>query len=238
MIAFIWVYSFPFALIPCLEIGLSKYVPEGFLTACSFDYLDETSQARIFMFIYFIFAWMVPFITIFYCYTHILRVVLTSKKIQSNKDESKTEVKLAGVVIGIIGLWFFAWTPYACVALLGISGHKNFITPLGSMIPAIFAKSSACINPFFYAVTHPRFRVELNKMLCPKKISRSQFQTSYSIRSANYKIKQSKNLSNCETVAMEDLSKNKRKPLETMQSIESSISASLDNSEGVVDSIN
>ena len=34
------------------------------------------------------------------------------------------------------------------------------------MIPAIMAKTAACIDPYFYAVTHPRFRSELNKLFC------------------------------------------------------------------------
>lgn len=236
MIAFIWLYSIPFALIPCFDIGLSQYVPEGFLTACSFDYLDDkTSSARIFIFIYFVFAWVIPFVSIFYCYTHILRVVLTSKKIQSNKDKSKTEIKLAVVVMSIIGLWFFAWTPYACVALLGISGYKSSISPLGSMIPGILAKISACINPFFYAVTHPRFRAELDKMLCPNKVSRSQFQTSYCTKSPNCKTGQKSIVSDCETLAMGDLSRSRQKALKTMHSIESSISVSLDYSDVVME---
>ena len=233
MIAFIWIYSIPFALAPCLEIGLSRYVPEGFLTACSFDYLDESSSGRIFIFVYFVFAWVIPFVTIFYCYTHILRVVLSAKKIQSNKDKNKSEVKLAGVVMSIIGLWLFAWTPYACVALLGIFGYKNSISPLVSMIPAILAKISSTFNPFLYAVS-PRFKAELDKMFCPKKVSRSQFQTSFCTKSPNRRTGHG---SECETVAMGDISKNKRKALQAMQSVDSSLSVSLDYSDVVMENL-
>jgi r-opsin len=184
MICIVWIYSLVFATPPLLEIGYSKYVPEGFLTSCSFDYLDKTSEARIFMFIYFIFAWVVPFCLITYCYIHILRVVISAKRIQSNKEKNKTEIKLALVVIGIIFLWFFAWTPYAIVALLGISNNERFLTPLGSMIPAILCKISAAIDPYFYAVTHPRFRAELRRICGAKCNSRrnSQIQTSFCSR--------------------------------------------------------
>jgi r-opsin len=36
-------------------------------------------------------------------------IVLSAKKIQSSKEKNKTEMKLAGIVIGIVGLWFLAW---------------------------------------------------------------------------------------------------------------------------------
>lgn len=180
MILFCWIYSLFFAIIPYLEIGLSKYVPEGFLTACTFEYLDVDLHAKIFMFVYFIFAWAIPLCTIGYCYIFILRVVAQANRIQSNKDKSKTEAKLAMVVIGIIVLWFIAWTPYAIVALLGITNNEQYLTPLGSMLPAVFCKTSACINPYLYAVNHPRFRSELRRLLgCPVEQRLSEMRSSY-----------------------------------------------------------
>lgn len=168
MIIGIWLYSLFFSSIPFWDIGLSKYVPEGFLTACSFEYLSPSRDAKIFMFTYFVFAWVVPLIIIIYCYFYILRVVVCANSIQSSKDKNKTEVKLALVVIGVIGLWFLAWTPYSIVALLGITGNEKYLTPMGSMIPAVFCKISACINPYLYAVNHPRFRSELRRLFgCP-----------------------------------------------------------------------
>jgi r-opsin len=46
----------------------------------------------------------VPLVTISYCYFHILHVVLSAKKIQSSKEKNKTELRLAAIVMGIIGL--------------------------------------------------------------------------------------------------------------------------------------
>lgn len=164
MVVIVWLYSLFFSIIPLLDIGFSKYVPEGFLTSCSFDYLDKTMKARIFMFIFFLFAWAVPFTIITYCYVYILQVVAAAKKIQSNRDKNKTELKLTAIVLAVIGLWFAAWTPYSIVALLGISGNEDKLSPLGSMIPAVFCKSAACIDPYVYAMTHPRFRMEFRRI--------------------------------------------------------------------------
>ena len=186
MVVFVWLYSLFFAIIPLLDIGWSKYVPEAYLTTCSFDYLSKDKDARIFMFMYFIFAWVVPFTAITYCYIHILRVVIGANSIQSSKDKNKTEVKLAAVVFAVIGLWFVAWTPYAIVALLGIFGKEHLISPLGSMVPAILCKVAACVDPYVYAVTHPRFRLEFGKMFLGKTDTRhSQYQTSYTKASTN-----------------------------------------------------
>lgn len=167
IVAFIWLYAFSFSIVPALDIGLSRYVPEGFLTTCSFDYLNKTTDARIFMFIFFIFAWAIPFATIIFCYTKILQAVAATNQIrvQSNKAKEKTEVKLAIVIVNIIMLWFIAWSPYAIVALIGISGHEDLLTPLLSMIPAIFCKTSACVNPYLYSLTHPRFKLEVKRFL-------------------------------------------------------------------------
>ncbi|XP_058830883.1 opsin, ultraviolet-sensitive [Topomyia yanbarensis] len=178
MIVFIWIYAFTFAGIPMLDIGLSRYTPEGYLTACSFDYLDRSWNARVFMFLYFIFAWVVPFLSITFCYVAILRVVIGSRSIQSSKNKNKTEIKLAGVVIGIIGLWFIAWTPYAVVAMMGVFGYESMLTPLGSMVPGLFAKVASCIDPYFYAMNHPRYRQELRRMFGNSRDINSQFQTS------------------------------------------------------------
>lgn len=167
IIMFLWVYAFSFSIIPALDIGLSRYVPEGYLTSCSFDYLDKSMEARIFMFTFFIFAWVIPFVIIIFCYWNILRAVAATNQIrvQSNKAKNSTEIKLATVIINIILLWFVAWSPYAMVALIGILGHEEWLTPLVSMIPAIFCKLSACINPYLYSLTHQRFKLELKRFL-------------------------------------------------------------------------
>ncbi|XP_049297488.1 opsin-2 [Anopheles funestus] len=187
LIAFTWAYGLFFASFPALEIGLSRYTAEGYLTACSFDYLDRTYKARVFMFVYFLFAWLLPFVIISYCYARILMAVINANAIQSSKSKNKTEVKLAGVVVGIIGLWFAAWTPYAVVAMMGVFGYEQYLTPLNSMIPAVFAKIAASIDPYFYAMNHPRYRQMLERMFCNRGADQgnSQYQTSHYTRGAS-----------------------------------------------------
>lgn len=201
IVGFIWTYSFIFAITPSLDIGLSRYVPEGYLTSCSFDYLDKSTKARIFMFTFFVFAWLIPLIIIVYCYVNILRAVKATNQIQSNKKK-RSEFKLAIVVVNIIGLWFVAWTPYAIVALFGIMGQEQWLTPTASMIPAIFCKTAACIDPYLYSLTHPRFKMELKRLVRgqqphPRRISTTKTVVYVSSRrNQDFQMEMEKELSN------------------------------------------
>lgn len=70
----IWLYSAVFAGLPLLGVG--KYVPEGYLTSCSFDYLDTESTNRIFILSYFFGAWVFPLAVIVVCYAVIIQAVV------------------------------------------------------------------------------------------------------------------------------------------------------------------
>ncbi|XP_064081539.1 melanopsin-like isoform X1 [Macrobrachium nipponense] len=175
-----WIYSFVFSVIPLVGIVGIHYSPEGFLTSCSFDYLTTSTRTRVYIFSFFVAAWVLPLYIISFSYISIVNTVskqerhcytcrktlVKSFKRQSMRGRKKVEVKLAKVASGIIGLWVLAWTPYAIVALLGIFNQRRLITPIVSMIPAIFCKTAACLDPYVYALSHPRFKAEIRKRLC------------------------------------------------------------------------
>lgn len=170
----VWGYGLFFAIIPSLNIGLGQYTPEGYLTSCSFDYLSPEKEVKIFILVYFCAAWILPFAIITFSYAHILNIVLARSMSTKQQRESfrhireenkrKQEIKLSLTVLSVIFLWFAAWTPYSVVALLGVSGHKELITPICSMIPALFCKTASAIDPYVYALSHPKFKEELFAM--------------------------------------------------------------------------
>lgn len=173
-IALIWTYGFAFSIIPVLDLGYNRFVPEGYLTSCSFDYLTDDSRGKGFILVFFTAAWCVPFITMSFCYVKILIAVwmtseMAASRFGQEEEKRKTEVRLGYVVSGVILLWFLSWTPYATIALLGVFDQKKYITPLITMIPAIFCKTASCMDPWIYAITHPRFKKELTKLLSRKK---------------------------------------------------------------------
>lgn len=180
-IGLIWMYGFMFSMVPVLDLGYNRYVPEGYLTSCSFDYLTDDDREKGFILVFFVAAWCVPFTIISYCYVKILTVVRTSRNVAATnrfgqeEERKKIEIRLGYLVIGVILLWFMSWTPYAVLTLLGIFGQKQYITPLGSMIPALFCKTASSIDPWIYAIKHPKFKFELTKLLSKKKTKKIEF---------------------------------------------------------------
>ncbi|KAF7278134.1 hypothetical protein GWI33_008751 [Rhynchophorus ferrugineus] len=169
-----WVYGLTFSSIQLFDIGFGKYQYEGYLVSCSFDYLTESRPTKIFIMVFFVAAWVIPFNLITFCYLRILHVVKRRPFGSHPKRESfrhtkeelqrKQDVKLATIVLGVIFLWTLSWTPYSVISLFGITGRKDLITPVSSMIPALFCKTASAIDPYVYAVSHPKFREHLVKM--------------------------------------------------------------------------
>ncbi|XP_073838743.1 G protein-coupled receptor family protein rhodopsin 7 isoform X2 [Musca autumnalis] len=187
-VTFVWIYALIFSSMPMFDIGMSRYVPEGYFTTCSFDYLDTSMRARVFMFVFFVCAWLIPLSVICYCYFHILKVVFTARDtLPTNKNKQKIEMRLAIVVLLVILLWFVAWTPYSIVAICGIFEQEEYLTPTRAGIPAIFCKTASCLNPFLYTISHKRFRQELLKLFCKRKPS-----LRYSLTRSSYMTKSSK----------------------------------------------
>jgi len=74
----VWIYSAVFASLPF--VGVGKYVPEGLLTSCSFDYMSTDIGSRIFIIVFFIGAWIVPLSIIVYCYSSIVRAIFQVRR--------------------------------------------------------------------------------------------------------------------------------------------------------------
>ena len=84
------------------------------------------------------------------------------------------EITVAITSVKLVVTWFVAWTPYAIVALLGISTNGRFLTPINSAFPAMFAKLAACINPYIYGLSHPKIREEILKYFRKEHTSHNQ----------------------------------------------------------------
>jgi len=88
-----WFYSAAFASLPFFGVG--KYVPEGLLTSCSFNYLSHDWATKIFILAFFVGAWVVPMIIMVYSYSSIIWVVVQSRR---------TVAQIASGTTGIISL--------------------------------------------------------------------------------------------------------------------------------------
>ncbi|XP_050312110.1 opsin, ultraviolet-sensitive-like isoform X2 [Anthonomus grandis grandis] len=179
IILFIWAYTIPWTVLPAMEIW-GRFAPEGFLTACSFDYLTRTFDNRLFIGTIFTFSYVIPMLMIIYFYSQIVGKVFSHEKalrdqakkmnvesLRANQQQNaeSAEMKIAKAAITICFLYVVSWTPYAVLSLIGGFGDQSLLTPGVSMIPALNCKLVACIDPYIYAISHPKFRIELQKKL-------------------------------------------------------------------------
>nr|WCQ76389.1 ultraviolet sensitive opsin 2 [Capnodis tenebrionis] len=179
MIIFIWAYTIPWAIMPLLEVW-GRFVPEGFLTQCTFDYLMDTFDNHMFVAVLFTFSYVIPMSLIIYYYSQIVSHVVNHEKtlreqakkmnvdsLRSNQQQQNqsAEIRIAKVAITICFLFVASWTPYAVLAMIGAFGDQSLLTPGFAMVPACTCKIVACVDPYVYALSHPRYRLELQKRL-------------------------------------------------------------------------
>lgn len=179
MILCIWMYTVPWAVLPLFEIW-GRFVPEGFLTACSFDYLMDTFDNHMFVAVIFTFSYAIPMSLIIYFYSQMVKHVVEHEKalkeqakkmnvesLRSNQNlqTQSTEIRIAKVAVTICFLFVLSWTPYAVLAMIGAFGNQALLTPGVTMIPACACKFVACLDPYVYALSHPRYRMELQNRL-------------------------------------------------------------------------
>ena len=174
-IVFVWLWSITWAVMPL--VGWGAFIPEGFQTTCSFDYLTQTWMNISYVWSMFTCGFVLPVVTIFTCYIGIVKAVAsqaremgkTAEKMgaKNTKDEKsrKQEMQTAKVAAGTISLFLMAWVPYAFVAIAGILGFQTIVTPYTCMVPVLFAKCGSVWNPMLYALSHPKFRAALEERI-------------------------------------------------------------------------
>jgi r-opsin len=150
------------------------------LTTCSFDFLSANDETRVFVACIFIWAYCLPMILIAFFYTNLFKHVrahenmlkaqakrMNVQSLSANKDATaqSVEIRIAKAAFTIFFMFVCAWTPYAVVALIGAFGNRQLLTPLVTMIPAVCCKIVSCIDPWVYAISHPRYRAVLEKRL-------------------------------------------------------------------------
>lgn len=75
----IWGYVLPWSVVPYYEVW-SRFVPEGFLTSCTFDYLTDTFDNRMFVGTLFTFSYVIPMSLILFFYSQIVSHVVAHEK--------------------------------------------------------------------------------------------------------------------------------------------------------------
>lgn len=176
LVACTWFWASPFSVLPLLKVW-GRYTTEGFLTTCSFDFLSEDQDTKAFVSSIFVWSYVIPLMFIIYFYSQLLQSIrnhekmlreqakkMNVKSLVSNQDKERSvEMRIAKVAFTIFFLFLVAWTPYTIVAMIGAFGNRELLSPVSTMLPAVFAKTVSCIDPWIYAINHPRYRQELQK---------------------------------------------------------------------------
>jgi len=170
-VTFIWLYAAFWSIGPFF--GFGGYALDGIMASCSFDYLNLDPGNVSYIWGCFAFCFCLPLALIVLCYYNIVKAVWAHEKalkdqakkmnvasLRSNDDAAKqsAEIRIAKVAMINITLWVIAWTPFAVICLIGITGDQKLLTPLVSTLPILFAKTSCVYNPLIYAISHPKFR--------------------------------------------------------------------------------
>nr|CAH0102306.1 unnamed protein product [Daphnia galeata] len=178
LILFCWAYAIGWSIPPF--VGWGKYIPEGILDSCSFDYLTRDSATVSYTTCLFVSNYCTPLLIITFCYYHIVNAIVHHEKalreqakkmnvtsLRSNVDQNaqSAEIRVAKVALMNITLWIAMWTPYAAIVLRGAYGNQDKITPLVTILPALIAKSASIANPIVYAISHPKYRLALQQHL-------------------------------------------------------------------------
>nr|ART29894.1 opsin [Heliconius atthis]ART29898.1 opsin [Heliconius atthis] len=179
MIACVWIYATPWCLMPLFNVW-GRFVPEGYLTSCSFDYLTNTFDTKLFVGCIFICSYLFPMGFIVYFYSGIVKQVfaheaalreqakkMNVESLRSNQNASaeSAEIRIAKAALTVCFLYVASWTPYGVMSLIGAFGDQQLLTPGVTMIPAVACKAVACIDPWVYAISHPKYRQELQRRM-------------------------------------------------------------------------
>lgn len=160
--------------------GFGKYIPEGTLESCAFDFLTRDKETIGFSLGLLVTNYCMPLTIMTYCNFHIVMAIIrhnsmlreqatkmnvTSLRCSSELIAMSSEVRYAKIVMVNLSLWVWAWTPYVGIVMQAVFGDQMQVTPVLTIIPSLFAKCSAITNPIVLAYGHTRYRLVLKKYM-------------------------------------------------------------------------
>jgi len=174
-LAVIWTTATLFSIFPL--IGWNHYLSEPYLLGCSFDSWDKSYNSRSYVIILTLLAWFVPLSIIASGYIRIIYSVKSNlfsprqdNVISAEVDRARRiEMSLARMVFIILVIWVFAWTPYVVESMWIMFFDGLHLTPELAIAPSLCCKLSAALNAFIYGVRLPKFKKEIDKIICRKR---------------------------------------------------------------------
>ncbi|KAM6923549.1 teleost multiple tissue opsin 3a [Xenentodon cancila] len=149
-----WLYSLFWTLPPFL--GWSSYGPEGAGTSCSVQWHLRSPTSVSYVLCLFIFCLLLPLLLMVYCYGQILVAIRRVGKVNLLAAQRR-EQRILVMVLFMVSCYMLCWMPYGIVALMATFGRSGLVSPMGSVVPSILAKSSTVVNPVIYVFFNNQF---------------------------------------------------------------------------------
>ncbi|XP_072284536.1 opsin-5-like [Pyxicephalus adspersus] len=166
-IIIIWISAIIWSGAPLLGWGSFKERKYG---TCEIDWSLATSSISYKCYVIGVFLWgfFIPVAIMIFCYVSIIRVVhashRSSKGVEISKRQLTMERDITRVSFVICTAFLLAWSPYAVISMWSACGYQ--VPALTSVVATLLAKSASFYNPIIYIGLSPKFRQELQAMMC------------------------------------------------------------------------
>ncbi|XP_046368964.1 opsin-5-like [Haliotis rufescens] len=170
----VWLYTLFWTVPPLM--GWNSYTIEPFGTSCSMDWISEDPYDIMYIYCVIGLFYVVNTFIMAFCYSSIVKKSKELGMMKSgsfNVDEAKkhhkmkVEVKVTGMCLCLVLVYFIVWSPYALVSLWSV--YDRNIPIWATTLPTLFAKLASMLNPFVYVATNTSFKNAARSFFCDKK---------------------------------------------------------------------
>ncbi|XP_075047949.1 visual pigment-like receptor peropsin [Mixophyes fleayi] len=193
----IWISAIFWAGSPLL--GWGSFTERKYGT-CEIDWSLATSSTpyKCYVIGVFLSGFFIPVTIMFFCYVSIIRAVHKSHRSSQGGDISQRQLTMerdiTRVSFVICTAFLLAWSPYAVISMWSACGYH--VPALTSVVATLLAKSASFYNPIIYLGLSPKFRHELQALLCCIQQEKdSSLNCEKAVKAYETKTKQSENLS-------------------------------------------
>ncbi|CAF1004111.1 unnamed protein product [Brachionus calyciflorus] len=164
-----------FSLFWCLAplFGWSYYSMEISLTTCSIEWYENSFNVKSYNTVIFMLVYFIPLVFLIFTNCKIVFMIRSlngflknsGEKFFSKKRVIKERKLTISILLVIIG-FMISWTPYAVVSLIAVFFSEYIeISPMMSLMPAIFAKTSLFWPSALYIFSNRQIQVILAKKM-------------------------------------------------------------------------
>ncbi|XP_063802651.1 opsin-5-like [Pseudophryne corroboree] len=167
VIVVIWISAIFWAGSPVM--GWGSFTERKYGT-CEIDWSLARSSTPYKCYVIGVFIWgfFIPVTIMVFCYISIIRSVHKSHRNSHGGDCSQRQLTMergiTRVSFVICTAFLLAWSPYAVISMWSACGYH--VPALTSVVATLLAKSASFYNPIIYLGLCPKFRHELQALLC------------------------------------------------------------------------